>query len=151
MLVAGRTPAKLALAAADATVRLGSGGLAGATDELRALAPDGFYIVVDATGSIDVLSAATPFLAIGGTLFVYGMAPEAAQLAISPYDVFRRELVIRGSFSQAFSVERAVGLLRSGRIRTEGLISRRFGLDEYAAALDAVAHDSSCVKAVIAP
>lgn len=151
VVVAGRTAAKLALAAADETVSLDAAGLDGAADRLRALAPHGFDVIVDATGSVDVLNAAAGYLGIGGTLFVYGMAPETAQLAVNPYDVFRRELVIRGSFSQAFSVERAVALLRSGRIRTAGLISRRFGLDEYAAGLDAVANDPSCVKAVIAP
>ena len=50
----------------------------------------GFDVVIDATGSVDVLTACTRLLGIGGTLFVYGMAPETASLAISPYDIFRR-------------------------------------------------------------
>jgi D-arabinitol dehydrogenase (NADP+) len=108
-------------------------------------------VVVDATGSVDVLRDCLTFLGIGGTLFVYGMTEEAAQLVVSPYDIFRRELVIKGSFSQGFSFDRAITLLGSGRLSTEGLVTHRFGLPDYGRAIDAVAHDSSCIKAVIAP
>jgi D-arabinitol dehydrogenase (NADP+) len=150
--VAGRTPFKLELAAAygaDEVVLLAAGEEPGAA--AAKLAPDGFDVVIDATGSIDVLAGCASLLGIGGTLFVYGMAPEAARLAISPYDIFRRELTIRGSFSQAFSFDRALALLRGGRVRTEGLVTHQFGLPDYGAAIAAVARDSGCLKALIRP
>jgi len=46
------------------------------------------------------------------------MADKAARLPISPYDVFRRELTIKGSFAQCFSFDRAVLALRHGRVRS---------------------------------
>jgi D-arabinitol dehydrogenase (NADP+) len=78
------------------------------------------------------------------------MAPQAAVWSIAPYDIFRRELTIKGSFAQQFSFDRALSALRSRRVNTEGMISRRFSLDAYDEALAAVA-DSSVVKAVIVP
>ena len=38
-----------------------------------------------------------------------------------------------------------------GRLSTHGLVTHRFGLPDCGRAIDAVAHDSSCIKAVIAP
>jgi D-arabinitol dehydrogenase (NADP+) len=150
--VVGRTPFKLDLAAAfgaDEVVLMAPGRDPGAA--AAKLAPDGFDVVIDATGSLDVLTRCAPLLGIGGTLFVYGMAPEAAELAISPYDIFRRELAIKGSFSQAFSFDRALALLRGGRVRTEGMVTHQYGLPDYGAALAAVARDSNCLKAVVRP
>jgi D-arabinitol dehydrogenase (NADP+) len=77
------------------------------------------------------------------------MADEADRLALSPYDVFRRELTVKGSFAQSFSFDRAVLALRSGRVRADGLITHRFGLGSYSDAVHAVREDRSCVKAVV--
>ena len=78
------------------------------------------------------------------------MAAEAAQWPVSPYDIFRRELTIKGSFAQHFAFDRALSALRNGRVDPRGIISKRFSLDQYGDALAAVA-DSSVVKAVIVP
>ena len=58
---------------------------------------------------------------MGGTVMVYGMASAEDRLAVSPYEVFRRELTIKGSFAQTHCFDRAIALLRSGRVRTEGI------------------------------
>jgi threonine dehydrogenase-like Zn-dependent dehydrogenase len=78
------------------------------------------------------------------------MTPEATLWPIAPYDIFRRELTIKGSFAQQFSFDRALTALRTGRVDTEGLITKRFPLDDYQGALRAVA-DSAVVKAVRVP
>ena len=52
-------------------------------------------------------------------------------MAISPYDVFRRELTIKGSFAQVNCFDRSLAMLRSGRVRTDGLITHRFALEQY--------------------
>ena len=53
----------------------------------------------------------------GGTVLVYGMTSEAAVWPVSPYEIFRRELTIKGSFAQQFSFDRALPALRTGRVR----------------------------------
>jgi D-arabinitol dehydrogenase (NADP+) len=123
---------------------------AASLDELRQAAPDGFDVVIDATGAPVVLAQTLALTRTGGTVFVYGMTQQAAVWSIAPYDIFRRELTIKGSFAQQFSFDRALSALRSRRVNTEGMISRRFNLDAYDEALAAVA-DSSVVKAVIVP
>ena len=64
--------------------------------------------------------------------------------------MFRRELTIRGSFGQTHCFDRALAVLRSGRVRTEGLITHRFPLAASSGALAAL-RDSGRLKAVILP
>jgi D-arabinitol dehydrogenase (NADP+) len=149
LTVAARTAPKLELArsrGADEIVIMD----AAADERFGDLAPDGFDVVIDATGALPVLARTLGLTRTGGTVFVYGMTAEAAQWPLPPYEVFRRELTIKGSFAQQFSFDRAITALRTGRVDTRGLVTHRFGLDAYDAALAAVA-DSSVVKAVLIP
>ena len=153
LTVAAPTPAKLALAAdrgADTTVVVDRADPAAAEDRLRELAPAGFDVVIDATGALPVLTSTLALTRTGGTVFVYGMTAESARWPVPPYEVFRRELSIKGSFAQQFSFDRALLALRTGRVDPAGLISRRFTLDEYGAALAAVS-DAAVVKSVVLP
>jgi D-arabinitol dehydrogenase (NADP+) len=117
----------------------------------RTVAPDGFDIVVDATGSAGVTEQALSLVRDRGTVLVYGVTDPQDRIALSPYDVYRRELTIKGSFAQVSSFPRAIAMLRSGHVRTEGLITHRFPLDRFGEALDAVRNDPSCHKAVVVP
>lgn len=153
LTVAAPTAAKLKLAAArgaDVTVQLDRACPGAASGRLHELAPDGFDVVIDATGSVDVLSQAIPLTRTGGTVLVYGVTPEAAVWGIPPYEVFRRELTIKGSFAQQYSFDRSVAALRDGTLDTSGMITHRFRLGDYGDALAAVA-DSRSVKVVIEP
>jgi D-arabinitol dehydrogenase (NADP+) len=153
LTVAAPTAAKLELArarGADGLVAMDRSDPEVALGRLRQLAPSGFDVVIDATGAPSVLGPTLSLTRTGGTVFVYGMTPEATQWPVAPYDIFRRELTITSSFAQQFSFDRALAALRTGRVDPNGLISRRFGLDAYADALAAVA-DSSVVKAVLVP
>jgi D-arabinitol dehydrogenase (NADP+) len=152
LIVAAPTEAKLDLArhfGADSTVRLGREDPDAGVGVLAEMAPDGFDVVIDATGALGVLERALGLVRDGGVLFVYGMAEERARLPVSPYDVFRRELTIKGSFAQCFSFDRAVLALRGGRVRSEGLITHRYPLASYPQAVETVRSDRACVKAVV--
>jgi D-arabinitol dehydrogenase (NADP+) len=117
----------------------------------RDLAPDGFDVVVDATGSAAVTEAALTLAADGGTVLVYGVTDPADRVAMSPFDVYRRELTIKGSFAQVLSFPMAVAMLRSGHVRTEGMISHRFALADFASAIRSVKGDPTVHKAVVTP
>jgi len=153
LTVAAPTAAKLELArarGADEVVQVDRGDPAATEARLRQLAPRGFDVVIDATGALAVLELTLRLIRTGGTVFVYGMTAEATRWSVAPYDIFRRELVIKGSFAQQFSFDRALSALRTGRVDDTGLITRRFGLEQYGDALAAVS-DSSVVKSVIVP
>lgn len=153
LTVAAPSAHKLDLAragGADRTVLMDRSQSAVAIADLREHSPDGYDVVIDATGAVAVLEQTLALTRTGGTVFVYGMTAESARWAVPPYEIFRRELTIKGSFAQQFSFDRALASLRSDRMDTAGLVTHRFDLAHYADALAAVA-DSGCVKAVIVP
>lgn len=153
LTVAAPTVAKLDIAAArgaDRVVLIDRADPVRAAAQLRKHAGSGYDVVVDATGNVDVLAQTIPLTRTGGTVFVYGMTAESDLWPVPPYEVFRRELTIKGSFAQQFSFDRALIALRTGRVSTANMITHRFGLNQYGDALAAVA-DSSCIKAVLVP
>jgi len=151
--VAAPTEFKLELArshGADRVVRVTRD--AGQTARtLAALQPHGFDVTIDVTGASSVVEALPALTAANGTVFVYGMCDEPDRIALSPYDVFRRQLTVKGSFAQVNCMDRSLAMLRSGRVSTHGLITHRFPLADYGAALHALAHDPTSLKVVVEP
>ena len=90
-----------------------------------------------------------PLTRSGGTVMFYGVTEPEDLVRVSPYDVFRREITIKGSFAEIDSFPAAIAALRTGRARTEGLITHRFKLDDYAGALDALRSDRTVHKIII--
>jgi len=60
-----------------------------------------------------------------------GVASPETEVGIKPYDVFRRELTIRGTYVNPFAMERALALLDSGRINWEAIVKYRFPLKDF--------------------
>ena len=151
--VAASTAFKLERATAlgiDATYLMDRSDLAGDVAALKeASGSVGYDIVVDATGAPAVTETTVGLTRDGGTVMIYGVAEPADTVRLSPYDIFRREITIKGSFAEISSFPAAIEALRSGRVRTDGLITHRFGIGEYAQALDALREDSSAHKIVI--
>jgi D-arabinitol dehydrogenase (NADP+) len=133
----------------DAALRLGVDGVvlvdrddpAANLGALRAASPagDGYDIVVEATGSPEVGSTCVSLTRNGGTVLIYGVTKGEDVVRFHPFDVFRREITIKGSFAEVTSFAAAIAALRSGRVRTDGIITHRFALNEYADALETVA------------
>ena len=151
--VAAPSPHKLELAhhfGADHTVLLPRGDQDAAFQELKALAPSGFDVVVEATGAPEVLARCTGLTRMGGTVLVYGMADADDLVPFSPYEIFARELTIKGSFAQIECFDRSLAYLRSGRVRTDGIVTHTFGLGDFEQALGATKLPGA-VKAAIDP
>jgi len=133
----------------DETVLFDRGDASGSVHRLRELAPEGFDVVVDATGAAQVNEETLALARDGGTILWYGVVPPDERVAVSPYEVYRRELTIKGSFAQINSFPRSIAMLRGDRVRTDGIITHRFALDTFGGALEAVRGDRSCLKAIV--
>lgn len=118
---------------------------------LKGHRPKGYDIVIDATGAPALQEQCTGLVKNGGTVMFYGVGRKNSPIKLDAYDVFERELTIKGSFAQVHSFAGALAMLRSGRIRTDGLITHRFGLEEWQKVLDTHAHDGTAHKMVIVP
>jgi D-arabinitol dehydrogenase (NADP+) len=136
----------------DAVVRIDRDDAEGNLARLRDVSGGrGYDVVVEATGSTKVAELCVPLTRNGGTVLVYGVTRPDEVVSYHPFDVFRREITIKGSFAEMTSFGAAIAALRSGRARTDGIITHRFSLDRYGEALDTLAHDPTCHKVVIVP
>ncbi|MGB3763214.1 MAG: zinc-dependent alcohol dehydrogenase family protein [Ornithinimicrobium sp.] len=118
---------------------------------LEASGTDGYDYVIEASGSTSVADICVPLTRSGGTVLVYGVTHPEDVAHFEPFDVFRREITIKGSFAEITSFDAAIRALRSGRVKTDGIVTHRFSLSDYAEAIEAVEHDRSVHKVVITP
>ena len=120
-------------------------------DLLRKASPngDGYDVVVEATGVTAVGDICVPLTRNGGTVLVYGVTRPDERLSVSPFELFRREITIKGSYAEMTSFAAAIAALRTGRVHTDGIITHRFPLDEYDRALQTMASDPAAHKVVV--
>jgi D-arabinitol dehydrogenase (NADP+) len=71
-------------------------------------------------------------------------------MALHPFEIFRRQLTVVGSFAQTYDFGRAIHALRAGLVSSRGMITHRYTIDQYAEALAAV-RSADCIKAVVEP
>lgn len=138
VVVVEKQPDRLALAGhlgAGATVLSGPDQ----AEALRELAPYGFGVVVDATGVPAVIEQAFQYLKPRGQYLQFGVVPRDARISWSPYDLFRHDWTVVGSFALCYTFQPAIAWLSSGIVRVEPLISHTLPLTEFPAALEAFA------------
>ena len=114
--------------------RLGAERVAVSADELDR--PQGWDVVIDATGAVPAIEDGLTRVARGGTFLVFGVANADAKATFSPFRVYNDEITIVGSMAVLHSFERALALFAKGVIDCDALITNRFGLDDYSKAID---------------
>jgi len=118
---------------------------------LHELSPTGFDYIVEATGSASVCEDALQFARRGGTLLVYGVYPEGDSVRFNPFDLFRREITIKGSFAQIDAFPRALAYLESGKIKVNEIVSDEFELKDWGKVLEHAWSRKGIKIAVIPP
>lgn len=114
--------------------RLAADRVAVSADELDR--PQGWDVVIDATGVIPAIEDGLTRVARGGTFLVFGVADSDAKATFSPFRVYNDEITIIGSMAVLHSFERALALFARGVIDSDALITNRYKLDEYSTAID---------------
>jgi 2-desacetyl-2-hydroxyethyl bacteriochlorophyllide A dehydrogenase len=113
---------------------------------LKAIQPDGYDIVADATGIPAVLEGTFQFVGPRGKIWVFGVTPQGTTVKFPSYEVFRRDLKIIGSFAVNRTFPQSIALIQSGAIQVEPLISHRLPLDDFRQGLDIAEKDPKRVK-----
>ena len=93
--------------------------------------------VFECVGRPETMGAAVGAARPGGTVMWVGVAPPDAEVAVKPYDVFSRELTIRGSYTNPYVMDRALALLASGRLNWQTIVTHRFALEDFGEAWSA--------------
>jgi threonine dehydrogenase-like Zn-dependent dehydrogenase len=138
VVVVDKQPERLALATrfgAAATVVAGPDQKAA----LAELAPHGFGAVVDATGVPAVIEQALGYLRPRGSYLQFGVAPKDATVRINPYEIFKNDWSIIGSFALCYTFQPAIAWLAGGVVDVEPLVSHTLPMNRFAEGFEAFA------------
>jgi 2-desacetyl-2-hydroxyethyl bacteriochlorophyllide A dehydrogenase len=122
----------------------------GADEALGTISPLGFDVVIDCTGVPAVVEHMFMHVRKNGKLLFFGVNQPDAKIAISPYDVYQKDLEILGSFALRYTFHDALALLESGAIDVQPLLSNRFPIERFPEAL-ALAGSGDAFKVQIQP
>lgn len=133
---------------ADATILAGEGQPAA----LHERAPLGYDMVIDASGAPAVVAHCFDYVTPGGRLLLFGVCPEDATIPFSPFNLYRRDISVYGSFALNMTFGPSIELLRGGAVQVEPLISHRFPLERFPQALEiACTRSEQAMKVLIQP
>jgi threonine dehydrogenase-like Zn-dependent dehydrogenase len=105
-------------------------------EKLRKIRDVGFDVVIDATGNPKAIQDGIQYIKNGGRFLLFGVCSPDAKIEISPFEIYRRDLEIIGSFAIRRTYDRAFKLMENGVIDVKGLIHTVLPLEEIAHGLD---------------
>jgi len=101
----------------------------------RLLHPQGYDIVVDATGIPAVIELALTFMGRGAKYLQFGVTPKDAEIRVDPFQLYNKDWTLLGSMAINNTFLPAYQWIQSGRIDVKPLISREITLEETIAFL----------------
>lgn len=95
----------------------------------------GFHLVVDVTGRPEVVQQGLTAVSRGGRLMLFGVCPPGSKLTVDPYDIYKREITVLGSFSLNRTLPSAMETLRANQHRLRRLITHELPITDMPTAL----------------
>ena len=107
--------------------------------------------VIECVGSSPTQEDSLSLVKPGGRVVWFGVADPKAEVRINPFNIYRNEITVLGSFINPYTTERSIKLLSSGRIKVKDLITHRFRLNQLDEAIETYLNDKERVKIVMKP
>ncbi len=102
-----------------------------ALEDLR----QGCDLAVEATGVTAVAEALTSYVANGGSALFFGVCPREARIAVSPFEIFRRQLSLFGTHSLNHDIPEALRTIEAIGPGVAAVITHRLPPEEIARVL----------------
>ena len=109
--------------------------------------PRSFDVAIEAAGTITAVGSALEAARRGGQVLLLGICGHGKTIPLSPDDIVNNDLRIRGSFGYtAGAWAQVVALLNAGRVDLQPVVTHRFSLDQFQAALDTLATPTQAAR-----
>lgn len=99
---------------------------------LRGIAPEGFEIVIDATGVPKCAEMGVRLVKYAGKMIMFGACPVGSRITVDPFDVYFRDIQIIGSYALEKTLGQSIAMLQSGAIDLRPLVGQIVGIDDAA-------------------
>lgn len=86
--------------------------------------------VIDCAGLISTAEYSIKHAGKGATVMLFGLTGPDDEMNLKPFELFKKELTIKGSFVNPDTFERAVRILAAGIIKTEDIITKTEKLED---------------------
>lgn len=114
--------------------------------KLKKIAPYGFDVVIDATGIAKVLGDSLKYVKNGGKYLVFGVCGPHDKVEISPFEIYRRDIEIIGSFAIRRTYDRAFKLMEHGAVDVKKLIFEAMPVEELSRGLEMMKNGKAPMK-----
>ena len=91
---------------------------------------DGFDVVIECVGRKESMTQAVKMAKKGGTVLLFGVSAPNTKIEVQPFDIFSKELTIKGSFINPHTHDLAISLVQQGKIQIKPLLSHQFTMDQ---------------------
>ena len=108
----------------------------------------GANVVIECVGNVPAVKSAFQFAGKGATVLLFSVPKVDATFDLPLFDVYKKELTIKGSFVNPDTHARAVALINSGKVDFDPIITHRFPLDQLPEAIAMQMSDAS-IKVVV--
>ena len=108
----------------------------------------GANVVIECVGNVPAVKSAFQFAGKGATVLLFSVPKVNATFDLPLFDVYKKELTIKGSFVNPDTHARAVALINSGKVDFGPIITHRFTLDQLPEAIAMQMSDAS-IKVVV--
>jgi threonine dehydrogenase-like Zn-dependent dehydrogenase len=115
----------------------GADTVASCVEELMDGRDIGFEYAIEASGTAGGASAAVSALCRGGTMLVFGVAPDDVALPVSQFRTYNDELTILGSMAVLASFEASLQVAAAGSIDVDRMVTHTFALEQFSDAVEA--------------
>ncbi len=119
-----------------------------APEQFAAFAGTGADVVIECAGNNQAVKSAFGYAKKGATLVLFSVPKVDAQFPVPLFDVYKKELTIKGSFVNPDTHARAVALLNAGLLDFGPIITHRFALDQLPEAI-AMQMSSESIKVIV--
>jgi 2-desacetyl-2-hydroxyethyl bacteriochlorophyllide A dehydrogenase len=115
-------------------------------EKLRKIARWGFDVVIDCTGVAKVMQDSIKYVKSGGRYLVFGVCGPHDTIAVSPFEIYRRDLEIIGSFAIRRTYDRAFKLMEHGAVKVDRLIHEKLAVEELGRGLEMMKKGTAGMK-----
>ena len=102
---------------------------------IKDLDPAGYDAVIDATGIAEVAGQSFKYIRETGKIMFFGVCSPEEKIEVSPYEIYKNDLEIYGSFALCYNFYQAINILENKVIKVKPLISDYLGFDDLVSIL----------------
>jgi len=94
-----------------------------------------FNTVIECVGHKKTMLDAIKYASKNAVVMLFGLGNPSDEIPIKPFEIFRKEIVIKSSYTNPYTQDRANKLINSGRINLKSLIAETVSLKELSEVL----------------